>query len=170
MIQGQGYAHARRADTVIVRDTAARKARISVNFRPGEVFYIGHVGVSVTTPYKKPALDSNDVRSILQFKTGDRFSPLAISASQRAFYETQLYAGIRMDTVPKLRVVETDSSRLDTLHVNVQLTEQGKEAYKKIELNSLHIMKDIFQDFTDEEVELFIGLISKASKKYEAGE
>lgn len=130
LIQDEGYAHARRADTVITRDTAARLATLAINFRPGEIFYIGHVSVGVTTKYKKPALDSNDVRSILQFKTGDRFSPRSISASQRAFYETQLYAGIRMDTVAKIRVVDTDSSRRDTLHVRVALTEGLHERFR----------------------------------------
>lgn len=130
LIQDAGYAHARRADTTITRDTAARTATLEIKFRPGDIFYVGHVAVAVTTKYKKPALDSNDVRSILQFKTGDRFSPRSIGASQRAFYETQLYAGIRMDTVAKLRVLETDSSRRDTLHVNVQLTEGLHELFR----------------------------------------
>jgi DNA-binding MarR family transcriptional regulator len=67
----------------------------------------------------------------------------------------------------KLGAVERIMSNDDRREINVRLTAKGKELLKNIETNSLHVLCDVFRDFSQAELELLIGLMSKACKKYD---
>ncbi len=114
-IQDAGYARALPpARPVIVVDTSARRAVVTLTFNAGRPTYIGAVNVSITPVGKDTALSSHDILALLRFKPGDRFSARRVGASQRDLYELELYRAIRIDTLP---------SATDTLPIVVSLTE-----------------------------------------------
>jgi outer membrane protein insertion porin family/translocation and assembly module TamA len=115
LIQNAGYARALSpADPVAMVDSAARRAALTLTFRPGRVIYIGKIGFVIKPIGTVAALSEHSITALLRFKPGDRFSALAAGATQRDLYDLELYRSIRIDTLP---------STSDTVPLSVNLVE-----------------------------------------------
>jgi outer membrane protein insertion porin family/translocation and assembly module TamA len=115
LIQNAGYARAMPPPRwIALVDTAARRATVTLTFRPGAPVFIGAIAVAITPVGKDPALSERDILPLLRFKPGDRFNARLVGATQRDLYELELYRAIRIDTV---------QSASDTVPITVSLTE-----------------------------------------------
>ncbi|MFI5310170.1 MAG: outer membrane protein assembly factor [Gemmatimonadales bacterium] len=121
LVQNAGYARALPpAPVAAVVDSAARRAAVTLTFRPGTPVYVGSVTVAVTAVGGRPALAEKDILALLRFRTGSRFSAREVGASQRDLFELELYRSIRIDTLHSatdtvpitVTVVESDRRRL----------------------------------------------------------
>ena len=117
LIRTAGYARAQASPApLVVVDSARRRATVTMTFTPGRVINIGEIAIKISPAGPKPALDSGDVLALLRFKSGDRFNPRLVSATQRELYDLGLYRTIRIDTA-------TYDTTANAYPLRVQLTE-----------------------------------------------
>jgi outer membrane protein insertion porin family/translocation and assembly module TamA len=117
LLRAAGYARAAPPNRSTRVDTAARRARVTLEFHPGAQMRIGEIEVDLTAnDPADPALNARSIRDLLRFKPGDVYDPRAISASQQLLFSYDLYRTVAIDTL-SLR------SRGDTIPVRVRLTE-----------------------------------------------
>jgi len=124
VLRAEGYARARPPTRTVVLDTTARRARVTLEFRPGALVRVGEIEVDVTANDSgAPALEDADVRELLRFKTGDVYSSRAVGSSQQLLYSYDLYRTVAIDTL--------GSGGLgDTLPVRVRLIEGRHNALR----------------------------------------
>lgn len=117
LLRAAGYARARPPTRSAVVDSAARRARVTLTFQPGNLVRIGAVGVELTAnDAEHPALDERQVTELLRFRPGDVYDARDISASQQLLFSYDLYRVVAIDTIGA-------QARGDTLPVRVRLTE-----------------------------------------------
>jgi len=117
ILRAEGYARARPPRRDVVVDSAARRARVTMVFEPGNAIRVGAIEVAMTTNDSgKPALKEEDVRELLRFESGDVYSSRSVAASQQLLYSYDLYRTVAIDTL-------SAQSRGDTLPVRVRLIE-----------------------------------------------
>lgn len=117
LLRAEGYARARPPSRSVVIDTVARRARVTLEFRPNALVRIGSIDVALTANDSgNPALDEGDVRALLRFKSGDVYSSRAVGSSQQLLYSYELYRTVAIDTLPT-------SVSNDTIPLVVRLVE-----------------------------------------------
>jgi len=117
LLKAAGYARARPPTRTATVDSAARRARVTLEFRPGALVHIGAIEVAMTSnDPARPALRERAVRELLRIRPGDVYDARDISASQQLLFSYDLYSTVAIDTVP-------NGSRGDTIPVRVRLTE-----------------------------------------------
>lgn len=136
-LRSAGYARAQAPVRTVHVDSAARRATVELQFRPGHVIWVGSIAVTVTAVGKSPALPERQVRSMLRFHTGERYDAQLVSRSQRDLFNLELYGTVRIDTGTAridTGTVRGDTGTLrsdslpasDTLPIFVQLTEGAR--------------------------------------------
>lgn len=124
VLRAEGYARARPPSRTVVLDTTARRARVTLEFRPGALVRVGEIEVDITAADSgAPALDEPDVRELLRFKTGDVYSSRAVGSSQQLLYSYDLYRTVAIDTLGR-------GGLGDTLPVRVRLIEGRHNALR----------------------------------------
>jgi outer membrane translocation and assembly module TamA len=117
LLRAAGYARARPPTRSAVVDTAARRARVTLTFEPGNLVRIGAVSVEMTAnDPAHPALGERQVKELLRFRPGEVYDARDISASQQLLFSYDLYRVVAIDTIGS-------AARGDTLPVRVRLTE-----------------------------------------------
>jgi len=124
ILRGEGYARARPPTRTVSLDTAARRARVTLEFRPGALIRVGQIDVEMTANDSgRPALNERDVRELLRFRPGDIYSSRAIGSSQQLLYSYELYRTVAIDTLG-------NSGARDTIPVRVRLIEGRHHALR----------------------------------------
>lgn len=124
LLRAEGYARARAPSRTVVMDSVARRARVTLTFRPNGLVRVGSIEVALTAnDSSKPALDEADVRALLRFKPGEVYSSRAVGASQQLLYSYDLYRTVAIDTLPT-------SISSDTIPVVVRLIEGRHNALR----------------------------------------
>lgn len=101
LLRAEGYARARPPSRTVVIDTIARRARVTLEFRPNGLVRVGSIEVALTANDSgNPALDDGDVRALLRFRPGDVYSSRAVGSSQQLLYSSELYRTVAIDTLP----------------------------------------------------------------------
>jgi outer membrane protein assembly factor BamA len=118
LIRDAGYAKAKAPIKGVRVDSAAHRATIALEFRPGPVTYVGAIDLHVVPIANKPALSERVVKSLLRFKPGDRYSARTLGTSQRDLYDLGLYRTVRIELAEG-----ADTLAGDTLPVQAQLVE-----------------------------------------------
>jgi outer membrane protein insertion porin family len=119
-----GYARARPPTRTARVDSAARRARVTIQFEPGNLVHVGDVEVAlVPADGDDPALTETDIRTLLRFDPGDVYRPNAVAASQQILYSHELYRTVAIDTLG-------DRARGDTIPVRVRLVEGRQEGLR----------------------------------------
>jgi outer membrane protein assembly factor BamA len=117
VLRAAGYARARPPTRSAVVDTAARRARVTLTFQPGNLVRIGAVSVELTpNDPERPALNERQVKELLRFDPGEVYDARKITASQQLLFSYDLYRVVAIDTMGAL-------ARGDTLPVRVRLAE-----------------------------------------------
>ena len=117
LVRSAGYARAQPPLRTARVDSAARRARVTIEFRPGNLIHVGAVDVALTPADSgRPALSADEVRTLLRFERGDVYLPAQVAASQQLLYAHDLYRTVAIDTLP-------NGSRGDTIPVRVRLVE-----------------------------------------------
>jgi outer membrane protein assembly factor BamA len=117
ILRAEGYARARPPLREVQVDSAARRARVTMTFTPGNPIRVGDIEVAMTgNGGGSTALDEADIRKLLRFETGDVYSSRAVASSQQLLYSYDLYRTVAIDTL-------SAQSRGDTLPVRVRLVE-----------------------------------------------
>ena len=120
LIRTAGYELAEApAPPAVVVDLGRRRAAVTMTFVPGRLVYVGNIGLKITAAGPKAALDSGDVLALLRLKTGDRYNPRLVSASQRDLYDLGLYRSIKFDQA-------TYDSVRNAIPLNVSLVEGAR--------------------------------------------
>ncbi len=115
VVQNAGYAHAK-LDATVYADRANHEAIIQLEFMPGPKCTFGKIEVTGVDGALREAVEDR-----LQFKTGDKYSTTAITATQRA-----LYGLARFSTVQ----VQPDKTEGSVVAVNVAVTEGARHEVK----------------------------------------
>lgn len=124
ILRADGYARAQRPERTVRVDSAARRARVQLQFRPGPPIHIGNIAVDLTAnDSASPALDPAVIRRLLRFAPGDVYDARAVAESQQLFYSYELYSTVAIDTVPS-------PPDADTLPVRVRLVEGRHSALR----------------------------------------
>ncbi len=124
LLRAEGYARARPPTRSVTVDSVARRARVTLEFRPGAQVRVGSIEVDLTAnDSERPAIGEADVRSLLRFKPGDVYSSRAVGSSQQLLYSYELYRTVAIDTLP------TGASS-DTIPVVVRLIEGRHNALR----------------------------------------
>jgi outer membrane protein assembly factor BamA len=124
VLRAEGYARARPPTRTVSLDTAARRARVTLEFRPGALVRVGEIEVAMTANDSgAPALRDDDVRTLLRFRPGDVYSSRAVGSSQQLLYSYDLYRTVAIDTLG-------DGSTGDTIPVRVRLIEGKHNALR----------------------------------------
>jgi outer membrane protein assembly factor BamA len=124
ILRAEGYARARAPAREVTVDSAARRARVTLVFRPGALVRVGAITVENTSNDDGPAaLSDNDIRRLLRFKPGDVYSSRAVGSSQSLLYSYDLYRTVAIDTVP-------NGVGGDTIPVRVRLVEGRHQALR----------------------------------------
>ena len=124
ILRAEGYARARPPLRTVSIDTTARRARLTLEFRPGALIRVGDITVEMTANDSgKPALNEADVRELLRFESGDVYSSRAVGSSQQLLYSYELYRTVAIDTLG------TSGTR-DTIPVRVRLIEGRHNALR----------------------------------------
>jgi outer membrane protein assembly factor BamA len=117
ILRAEGYARARPPTRRVNVDSVLRRARVTLEFRPGQLVRVGTIDVALTANNSTaPALREDEVRQLLRFEPGDVYSSRAVGASQQLLYSYDLYRTVAIDTLPT-------SSASDTIPVRVRLIE-----------------------------------------------
>ncbi len=124
LLRAGGYARARPPTRTIALDTVARRARVTLEFRPGTLVRVGAIDVDMTAnDSTRPALRDNEVRELLRFRPGDVYSSRAVGASQQLLYSYDLYRTVAIDTLG-------NGGATDTIPVRVRLLEGRHNALR----------------------------------------
>ena len=122
ILRAEGYARARAPTRRVTVDSVARRARVTLEFAPGQLVRVGRINVALTANDSgAPALRADEITQLLRFKPGDVYSSRAVGASQQLLYSYDLYRTVAIDTVP-------NGVTGDTLPVRVRLVE-GRHQY-----------------------------------------
>lgn len=117
MLRAAGYARAQPPTRATTVDSAARRARVTLEFHPGMLMHIGAIDVALTAnDPAHPALSREAITELLRFQTGDVYDARAISASQQLLFSYDLYRTVAIDTL-------SAGARADTIPVRVRLAE-----------------------------------------------
>ena len=124
ILRAEGYARASPPTRQVTVDSAARRARVTLEFRPGSLVRVGAISVENTaTDDGPPALPDDDIRRLLRFKEGDVYSSRDVGSSQQLLYSYDLYRTVAIDTVP-------NGVGGDTIPVRVRLIEGRHQALR----------------------------------------
>ncbi len=125
ILRASGYARARPPTRLVDVDTVARRARVTLAFRPGAQVRVGDIDVALTPQdsTKPPALREHEVRALLRFRPGDIYSARAVGTSQQLLYSYDLYRTVAIDTIAA-------GARGDTIPVRVRLIEGRHNALR----------------------------------------
>lgn len=124
LLRAEGYARARPPTRTVALDTVARRARITLEFRPGALVRVGAIDVDMTAnDSAKPALRDAEVRALLRFRPGDVYSSRAVGASQQLLYSYDLYRTVAIDTFG-------NGGATDAIPVRVRLLEGRHNALR----------------------------------------
>lgn len=124
VLRAEGYARARPPSRTVSLDTAARRARVTLEFRPGSLIRVGTVEVAMTANDSgRPALRDDDIRELLRFRPGDVYSSRAVGSSQQLLYSYELYRTVAIDTL-------SSGGTSDTIPVRVRLVEGRHNALR----------------------------------------
>lgn len=117
LLRAAGYARAAPPTRRSTVDSAARRARVTLEFRPGALVRIGAIEIAMTAnDPARPALGEDAIRELLRIEPGEVYDARAISASQQLLFSYDLYRTVGIDTV-------SAGARGDTIPVRVRLVE-----------------------------------------------
>jgi len=68
------------------------------------------------------------------------------------------------DELTKKELISRERSELDRRVVELRATPKGIELYEKLESMKMDYLADVFEDFSDQELELFRTLLTKLEK------
>lgn len=124
ILRAEGYARARPPTRRVTVDSAARRARVTLEFFPGQLVRVGSIEIALTpTDSGRPALREEEIRQLLRFKPGDVYSSRAVGSSQQLLYSYDLYRTVAIDTLP-------NGATSDTIPVRVRLVEGRHNALR----------------------------------------
>lgn len=124
ILRAEGYARARPPTRQVTIDSTTRRARVTLEFRPGNLVRVGRIDVAMTANDSgAPALRDGEIRDLLRFRPGDVYSSRAVGASQQLLYSYDLYRTVAIDTV-------AEAGRSDTIPVRVRLVEGRHSALR----------------------------------------
>ncbi|MEX2182342.1 MAG: BamA/TamA family outer membrane protein [Gemmatimonadaceae bacterium] len=124
LLRAAGYARAQPPSREARVDSAARRARVTLHFAPGNLIHVGDIAVDLTAnDPAHPALSTADIRTLLKFEPGDVYRASDVGASQQLLYSHDVYRTVAIDTVPS-------GARGDTIPVRVRLVEGRHSALR----------------------------------------
>lgn len=116
-LRAAGYARAQPPTRSVALDSLTRRARVTLEFRPGAQVRVGAIDVQMTAnDSARPALQDDEVRALLRFRPGDVYSSRAVGASQQLLYSYDLYRTVAIDTLG-------NGGATDTIPIRVRLLE-----------------------------------------------
>ncbi|HCV53991.1 MAG TPA: MarR family transcriptional regulator, partial [Exiguobacterium sp.] len=91
-------------------------------------------------------------------------SPQIASALSQEFQFSASMITALADELTKKELISRERSELDRRVVELRATPKGIELYEKLESMKMDYLADVFEDFSDQELELFRSLLTKLEK------
>jgi len=91
-------------------------------------------------------------------------SPQIASALSQEFHFSASMITALADELTKKELISRERSELDRRVVELRATPKGIELYEKLESMKMDYLADVFEDFSDQELELFRSLLTKLEK------
>ncbi|UKS57568.1 MarR family winged helix-turn-helix transcriptional regulator [Exiguobacterium acetylicum] len=91
-------------------------------------------------------------------------SPQIASALSQEFQFSASMITALADELTKKELISRERSELDRRVVELRATPKGIELYEKLESMKMDYLADVFEDFSDQELELFRTLLTKLEK------
>ncbi len=127
LLRVAGYANAGAPDTATRIDLATRRARVTMTFHPRGVVYFGAVRIAIDSLNRKAALRERDVRALLRFSPGDRYSERKVVASQRELFDLNLYRSVGVVPDSTVPVLARSPRAKDSLPMLVRVVEGERQ-------------------------------------------
>ncbi len=117
LLRAAGFARAAPPTFTPEIDTVARRASLTMTWRPGPLMHAGAITVDVTpNDPEHPAIPADDIRQLLRVDSGDVLRSTRIAESQQILFSNGVYRTVAIDTLG-------EESIGDTIPLRVRLIE-----------------------------------------------
>ncbi len=127
LIRAAGYLNATSPDTATRVDLATRSARVKMVFHPNGVVYFGSIRIAIDSLNRKAALREPDLRALLRFRTGERYSERKVVASQRDLFDLSLYRSVAVQPDSTVPVLARSAAEKDSVPMMVRVIEGERQ-------------------------------------------